>query len=301
MMQQLNYPKEYLNLHRTLMCGQAFRWKHDHDGWWSATVRGKVIRIKEADQGFLWGTLPGDPDERLLFDYFRLEDDVPGIYRYLSDADVYLKSVIERLSGLRIVRQDPEETLLSFVCSTANSVPRISKAIEELSRKYGHFIAEIGGREHYSFPSAEAFATADPDDLAKTGGLAWRGPNIAMVAKQLLSHPSDWLESLRSAEYEYAKSELMTLRGIGAKIADCVCLFSLDKDQAVPVDTHIRQVAERLFMPEMKTKTVTPAGYNRIVKAFWEKYGHYAGWAQEFLYYEDLLKARKRHAVPLAR
>ena len=233
MINKLHFPKEYLNLQYTLTCGQAFRWKCDHDGWWSAPVKGKVIRIKEDESGFLWETLPGEPDEELILDYFRLHDDIQAIYHQLSESDPYLKDIIERFSGLRLVRQDPKETLLSFVCSTANSVPRISKAIDELSRKYGHFIVKIGDREHYSFPNEEAFTTANPDDLAKTGGLAWRGPNIAMVAKQILSHPSNWLESLRSAEYEQAKSELMTLRGIGAKIADCVCLFSLDKDQAV--------------------------------------------------------------------
>jgi N-glycosylase/DNA lyase len=175
------------------------------------------------------------------------------------------------------------------------------KAIEALSERYGRFIAEVGGRAHHAFPEPEAFLAANPDDLAGMGSLAWRGPNIAMVAKQILERPPGWLDSLRTADYPEAKKELMALRGIGAKIADCVCLFALDKDRAVPVDTHIRQVAERYYMPEIKLKTITPAAYERISTAFFEKFGVWAGWAQEFLFYEDLQRTRKQRGPAVLR
>ncbi|MEN6371672.1 MAG: DNA glycosylase [Armatimonadota bacterium] len=288
----LNYPREYLNLAYTLACGQAFRWQLDDDNWWSAPVRRKLIRIKEDDSGFLWETYPSDAGLELITDYFRLNDDVPAIYKHLSASDTHMSELICRFRGLRIVRQDPYETTLSYICSTANSVSRISSAIERFSRRYGRHITTIGGREHYSFPTVESLAEADPDELSAVGNLGWRGANIVDVARQILSRPPGWLESLRDASYGEAKSELMNIRGIGAKIADCICLFALDKDEAVPVDTHIRQVAVRYFMPELKTKTITPAAYNKIVQVFWNKFGNYAGWAQEFLYYEDLLRTR---------
>lgn len=295
MSELLQIPKHHLNLHFTLTCGQAFRWRHDREGWWAAPIRDKVIRVMEVDEGVLWETLPGGSDYELLANTFRLDVDIEHLYGDLSAADQHVAELVdERFPGLRLLRQDPTETLLSYVCSTANSVPRIMRAIEELSVKHGMFIVEAGGRQHHAFPTPEAFIAADPLDLASTGSLAWRGPNIAMVAKQLLAKPPGWIDSLRNLDYREAKAELMTLRGIGAKIADCVCLFALDKDEAVPVDTHIRQVAERYFMPEIKLKTITPAVYEKIMKAFWEKFGRRSGWAQEFLYYEDLLRARKQ-------
>jgi len=284
----VDYPKNFLNLTYTLTCGQAFRWRIDAEGWWAAPVRGRVIRIKEADSGFLWQTLPGEPDAALVSDYFRLDDDIAAIYSHLASSDEHVSELVERFRGLRLVRQDPEETILSFVCSTANSVPRITAAIEELSRRYGRPIIEAGGLKHYSFPETAALASAGPDDLARVGSLGWRGPNIVLVAQQILSRPRGWLGSLRSLSYEEAKAELLTLRGIGRKIADCVCLFALDKDEAVPVDTHIRQAAERLYLPDLRTKTITPAAYDKIVQVFREKFDGYAGWAQEFLYYEDI-------------
>ncbi|MBI2842212.1 MAG: hypothetical protein HYX78_02305 [Armatimonadetes bacterium] len=295
-MQHLDYPKQYLNLRYTLTCGQAFRWRLDNEGFWSAPVRGKVIRIKESSDGFLWETLPGEPYLALLRSCFRLDTDVPSIYSHLARSDEHVSELIERFSGLRLLRQEPEECLLSYICSTANSVPRIMKAIDELSRKYGSLIADAGGCAHYSFPTSAALASANPDDLAATAGLGWRGPNIAMVAKQIIDRPAGWLESLRGLDYRQAKADLLTLRGVGAKIADCALLFAFDKDEAVPVDTHIRQVAVRYYMPELKTKTITPKAYDRILSVFWDKFGPYAGWAQEFLYYEDLLRSRDRLA-----
>jgi N-glycosylase/DNA lyase len=292
MTEYLEYPQEYLNLSHTLTCGQSFRWKVDDEGWWAAPVRGRVIRIREADSGFLWETLPGEPDFALVSDYFRLDDDVRAIYAHLARSDEHMAKLTERFRGLRLLRQEPAETILSYICSAANSVPRIAAAVEELSQSYGHPIARVGGLNHYCFPELSTLAAADPDGLARAAGLGWRGSSIAAVAKQILSRPIGWLESLRSATHDQAKSELLTLRGIGAKIADCVCLFALDKDQAVPVDTHVRQVTARLYLPDLKARTVTPATYDKIVRVFRERFGPYAGWAQEFLYYEDLLRPR---------
>ena len=124
--------------------------------------------------------------------------------------------------------------------------------------------------------------------------MAFRGRNLKEVARQLADRGPDWLVSLRSAPYRQAKAELLGIKGVGEKIADCVCFFSLDKDEAVPVDTHVRQLAQRLFLPEMKARSITSAVYRRISEVFADRYGPYAGWAQQFLYYDDLLRTRKR-------
>jgi len=240
----------------------------------------------------LWRTLPED-DECLVRDYLRLDDDVNAIYARLSAADQHLASLVARFSGLRLLRQDPTETLLSFICSAANSIPRISAAIETLASRYGEFICESGETCYYAFPSVEKLAGANPLELSIMKPLSFRGKILQQVAEELVSRGANWLISLRGKSYEEAHKELLSLPGVGRKIADCVCLFSLDKDQAVPVDTHVRCLAIRLWGAEFEGKSLTDRLYNRIVNEFTKRYGNLAGWAQQFLFYEDLLRGRK--------
>jgi N-glycosylase/DNA lyase len=291
--QILDIPHSDLSLDDTLPSGQAFRWKKSGDGWWTGVVRGSVIRVRRAKQGFEWQTYPTPDNLALVHDYFRLDDDIGQIHASLGSSDQHLVAVMSRFRGLRMLRQDPNETLLSFICSAANSIPRISKAIEELSANCGESLVTVDGISYHAFPTTEALAEADPRVLEKTAGLGFRGPSIKSVAQQLLERPTGWLASLREQPYETARAELVTIRGVGLKIADCVCLFSLDKDMAVPVDTHVRQLAARLYMPDLRTKTITPSAYDRIAGFFRERFGDYAGWAQQFLFYEDLLRSRR--------
>jgi N-glycosylase/DNA lyase len=290
--QILDVPHNELNLDYSLASGQTFRWMKSADGWWTGVVSSSVIRIRLVASGFEWQTYPEPDNLDLIHDYFRLDDSIGSIYEALASSDEHLASAIRHFSGLRILRQDPQETLLSFICSAANSIPRISAAIEQLSGRYGQAIATLDGKDYYSFPSTQALAAAPPEVLEKTGSLGFRGPALKSVAQQLIQRPDGWLDSLRETAYKSAKAELVTIRGVGQKIADCVCLFSLDKDEAVPVDTHVRQLASRLYMPELKTKTITPATYERIAEFFHDRFGDYAGWAQQFLFYEDLLRSR---------
>lgn len=292
-MNTLHLNGQPLNLDFTLACGQAFRWRKLEDGVWSGVVRDKLMELKVDNGSLLWRTYP-EQGLALVEDYLRLGDDVNDIYSTLSESDSYLAEQIQRFYGLRLLRQDPYETLLSFICSAANSIPRIMRAIESLSAKYGELVCEKDGLCYYAFPDVDRFAYADKQDLEQTESLHFRGSNLKTVAQQILDRGEGWLADLRRVSYSEAKSELLTIRGVGAKIADCVCLFSLDKDEAVPVDTHVKQLAQRLFLPEITAKSITDAVYRRVVNAFEERYGQYAGWAQQFLYYDDLLRSRAR-------
>jgi len=271
----------------------------EHDGWWRAVVRDTLIGIRPAEEGFECFTLPSPSRVDIIRDYFRLEDDLLAIYARLAEADEHLAELVDEFRGLRLLRQDPEETLLSFVCSTANSIPRISQAIEDLSRRYGRHVATWRGTRFYSFPDARVLAEADVEDLRNTVGLGFRGANLKEVARQLTQRPAGWLLGLRNVSYEEARREILGIRGVGRKISDCVCLFSLNKDEAVPVDTHVRQLAARLYLPDLAARTVTPAVYERIASELRERFDGLAGWAQQFLYYEDLLLSRERRADTL--
>lgn len=291
-MERLGLDGQPLDLELTLNCGQAFRWRAIGDGVWRGVVRDKLIELAMDGDDLLWRTYPTH-DRALVEDYLRLHDDVTSIYADLSSRDPHLGRLIGRFHGIRLLRQDPTETVLSFVCSAANSIPRIMAAIEALSMLYGDLVCEHEGTCYYTFPVISRLAEADPDALFSTESLGFRGPNLKSVARQVIERGEDWLTSLRSVSYPEARAQLMLLRGVGMKIADCVCLFSLDKDEAVPVDTHVRQLAQRLWMPELTTKTITDSVYRRVTQAFAERYGPLAGWAQQFLYYEDLLRTRE--------
>jgi len=290
-MERLELLGQPLDLDLTLACGQAFRWRKRDDGVWWGVVGDKLVELKTHDDGVLWRTYP-DHDLALVRDYLRLDDDVHAVYGELRSCDDHIAGLIERFHGLRLLRQEPLETLLSFVCSAANSIPRISRAIEELARQYGDLVCEKDNICYYAFPTMQRLISAERSALEDTESLAFRGANMQEVAAQLSRRGEDWLTSLRGVPYPEARTALTEIRGIGRKIADCVCLFSLDKHQAVPVDTHVRQLAVRLFMPDMKAKTITDAVYNRITDFFAKRYGRYAGWAQQFLFYEDLTRPR---------
>lgn len=274
-----------------MSCGQAFRWRKRSDGTWGGVVKDKLVELDVKDGYLLWRTYPHG-DKALVEDYLRLSEDVNAVYAALADADPRMIDLTRQFRGLRFLRQDPTEALLSFVCSAANSIPRITIAVEELAINYGELVCEIGGICYYAFPTPKAILAADANILKSTKSLGFRGRIIRSVAQQLEDRGEGWLESLRLAPYLVAKKSLVEMNGIGPKIADCVCLFSLDKDEAVPVDTHVRQIAQRLFLPEIKSATITGIVYRNIAQTFQNRYGKYAGWAQQFLFYEDLLRTR---------
>lgn len=289
---------EELDLVHTLTPGQSFRWKMDNHGWWTGVVQNRVIRIWREGELVRYQIYPNGTELSFIYDYFRLDVDLKELYKEFISADERIAPAIDRFKGLRVLRQDPEETLLSYICSAANSVPRISAAVEILCREYGEFIATVDGKDYYSFPSAEALAGADVDHMARLCTLGFRCSNLNSVARQLVDRSVEWLYSLRQASYEHAREELLGIRGVGLKIADCVLLFSLDKDQAFPVDTHIRQVATSHYLPEFKQRTLTHAVYQQIVDYFQNKYGRYAGWAQEYMFYDDLLQRTSARETP---
>ena len=291
-MQQIDLRGQPLDLDLTLTCGQAFRWNKRPDGTWSAVIGDALVELKPGRGTLLWRTHPAG-NRWLVEDYFRISDDVNAIYCALSASDHHLAELIDRFHGLRLLMQDPAETLLSFVCSTANSIPRITAAIEKLATAFGELVCEKEDSCYHAFPRAETLAHTDRSALESTESLAFRGANLKRVAAQLHERGETWPMSLRELSYAEARKELLKITGVGRKIADCVCLFALGHNQAVPVDTHVRQLAQRLFLPDMKAKSITDAVYRRIQSAFACRYGDYAGWAQQFLYYEDLLRTRR--------
>jgi N-glycosylase/DNA lyase len=283
-------PGEF-SLDDTLASGQCFRWRRRADGGWVGVVGRAILAIRQDGDLFEWESETGTDSRSLLHDYFQLDVDLGVIVRRIGEADPAAGEAARRWSGLRLLRQDPEECILSFVCSTANSVPRIAYSIGEFSKHFGQPLGEFKGETYHTFPSAETLAGVDPVYLSKLTSLGFRGPNLVRVARQLVERGPGWAMSLRDLPYEEAHRELVALHGIGAKIADCVCLFSLDKTEAVPVDTHVWQLAKELYFPDWpQRKSLTSAAYNTVAGAFRERFGELAGYAQNFLFYDHFSK-----------
>ena len=235
---------------------------------------------------------PAGQGDEFVRRFFRLDVDLPTLYEAWRAADPYLGSLTERFTGLRLVLQEPEECLLSFICSTANFIPRIMRAVSALANEWGQPIATPDGHViAHAFPHASVLADLDPQEVAAKTGLEWRAGNLIKVARQLATRPVGWLEELRTLDYPTARGELLRIDGVGPKIADCVCLFALAKDQAVPVDTHVWQLTRQRYLPALRGKSLTPAAYAQVLQ-FFQMHFQKPGWAQQYLFYDHLLESR---------
>ncbi|HZO90000.1 MAG TPA: DNA glycosylase [Chthonomonadaceae bacterium] len=287
-----------INLPVTLSSGQSFRWRRDAEGiWWGVVGRSVVAARQEEgrpDSPLYWQTFPEPGRQDIIADYFRLDVEVTALYAEWIAMEPRILPAIAAFRGLRVLRQPPVECFFAFQCAACNTVVKIERSVRRLAERYGEPI-ETGLADapfdFFAFPTLEALANADEAAL-RADLWGYRAPRVIALARHLLQLPPGWLESLRQAPYVQAKAELMGLFGVGAKLADCICLFALDKDEAVPVDTHVRQIACRLFLPELSGKTLTPRVYEAIADAFRARFGAYAGWAQQYLYFGQLHRVR---------
>jgi len=286
------FEPELLNLRWCFLSGQAFRWKEDPNGWWIGIVRDSVLRIRMDGSTVTWAAYPKLPWSDFWESYLRLDFDLAALYRDYEGFDQFVAYSFSRWRGLRVLSQDPLETITCFLCTTANSIPRITRAISCMSTLYGQHIATIDGIDYYTLPKPEALVEEIAPVLDKRCGLGFRANNLVRAMQDLRSKPTDWPQSLIDMPYPQARAELMTIRGIGRKVADCVALFALRKDEAVPVDTHVWQIALELYLREIKTKSITTKVYETIAEHFRSLFGDRAGWVQQYLFFSHLNRHR---------
>lgn len=261
------------NLKYTLECGQAFRWR-EIDGWYYAAVKGQAIKCKQVGSAMEFFTAPEPDDVSLIRDYFRFDDDLPAILREI-DKDEYIHGAIEKYKGLRLLRQEPWECLVSYICSAASSVKKIGQDVDRLSAAFGQELS-IGWRTMHSFPSPETLARSCAGDICECR-VGFRSGYIHEIAKAVASGRLD-LEALRRKPYKEAKQNLLEYKGIGEKIADCVLLFSLDKLEAFPADRWIRRAMQENY------EECRGASDREIWEFAASHFGRYAGYAQEYIY-----------------
>lgn len=264
------YGTEDFSLLHTFDCGQCFRFSEKEDGSFSGVAFGKYVRLTEEDDSVIIH-MKGEEFGEEWEKFFDLSRDYGEIKKALSH-DETMRNAIEFGGGIRILRQEFFECLISFIISQQNNIPRIKKAVEGFCRLFGKKIEAPGG-EFYSFPSPEDLRGLKAEDLESLK-LGYRAPYIAGAVEEVLSGRING-DELEVLSYEEAKKKLLSVKGIGNKVADCILLFSLGKFEAFPTDTWIKKAMLALYGVEEKN---IPA-YKE------EAFGKYPGFAQQYIFY----------------
>jgi N-glycosylase/DNA lyase len=246
----------------------------------------------------------------LIKHYFNLSLSSAKLYDQWSAADSNFAKKAPKFTGIRILKQDAWEALVGFICSSNNNISRISQMVHKLCVNYGPLLGHFEGEPYHDFPDAHALAGEDVESRLRALGFGYRAKYISQTARMVAEKPSGWLDSLRNPEspvlgtkaspggawspsgregYRTAHAELLTLQGVGPKVADCVCLMGLGWGEAVPVDTHVWQIAQRDYkFGKGKHSSLTKDTYDAIGEKFRSLWGKEAGWAQSVLFTANL-------------
>ena len=262
-------------------CGQCFRWDGESDGSYTGIVKNNVINVKKVDNEVIFSSFGADNLEKLVIDYFDLNRNYEEIKTSLSKVDEYLENSIKYGSGIRILNQDLWETIISFIISANNNIPRIKGIINRLSYKYGNKI-EWKGKEYYTFPTVEELSKATVEDLRKAG-LGFRDVRVFDTTKKILEKQVDLEELHKEKDTKKVRETLLTLSGVGPKVADCILLFStLKRFDVFPIDVWVRRVMNDLYIKNEDESKVNKKEIEKLAK---EKYGDLEGIAQQYLFY----------------
>jgi N-glycosylase/DNA lyase len=277
----------HFNLDVTLCCGQVFRWDKKGE-WWYGVARNNVFKIRQVNQELEFA----NADKRFIMHYFGLDDDLKKISAEIGK-DEYILNALREFWGLRIIRQDPWECLVSYICATYKSIAAIKQMLSRLSRKFGERVT-LDGCDFYSFPTPKKLAKATESALMACS-LGYRAKYVLATSRRIFENNFS-LESLKQMPYHQAKKELVAFPGVGLKVADCVLLFSLGKSEAFPVDIWVKRVIlkhyaahfPKAFIEKISSHDSLSNGEYERLNEFGRKYfGIYAGYAQEYLYHYE--------------
>ena len=224
--------------------GQCFRMKKLEEGHWE--VIGGKRRIEVCQQGNECTFFCSEEEfENFWAGYFDLDGNYGEYIGRINPRDSYLTAAAEAGWGVRILRQDLWEMIVTFLISQQNNITRIRHCVENICSTYGDLCVDEMGNEYYGFPDPKKLAVLEENELMACN-LGYRSKYVVRTARMIALGEFD-LDEVRGLSYEKARARLMTLFGVGEKVADCICLFSLHQLQAFPIDTHIRQVLEKRY------------------------------------------------------
>lgn len=257
-------------------CGQCFRWMAEEDGSYTGVAKGKVINVsRENDTVYIKNSSLKDFND-IWKDYFDLNTDYTKIKNILKNMDEHLEKATEFGWGIRILRQDPWEMIISFIISSNNRIPMIQRAIGNLSRQYGTYIGQYNGVDYYDFPTPEQLNKASIEDI-RACSTGFRDKYIKSTTEAVINNNDD-VYKYNSLSTEECRKELMKFNGIGPKVCDCIALFGMQKYDTFPVDVWVKRVMQEFYvdddmsLPKMRTYAI-------------DKFGDLSGFAQQYLFY----------------
>ena len=262
-------------------CGQCFRWDEEADASYTGIVKNNVINVKKVDNSVVFKSVGADNLEQLVIDYFDLNRNYEKIKNELSKIDEYLANSINYGNGIRILNQDLWETIISFIISANNNIPRIKGIINRMSQKYGTEII-WNEKKYYTFPTVENLSKATVEDLRDLG-LGFRDVRVYNTTHKILEKQVNLKELYQEKDTQKVRNILLTLDGVGPKVADCILLFStLKRFDVFPMDVWVRRFMNELYI---KNEDETKVNKKEIEKLAKEKYGNLEGIAQQYLFY----------------
>ena len=285
------------SLEYTLESGQAFRWENRGE-WWYGVVPGGVLKVRQDAESLRCVSSSDSINSSFVSSYFRLDDDLAEVLESI-DRDEVIREAIERFYGMRLIRQDTWECLASFSLATNANIPRITKMIDSVCRALGA-ATEFEGSAYRLFPTADAIRKSSLRSLRNLR-LGYRAPFLKRIAENVAASGKLELSSLTSLPYEEARRILVSrtkgrklLLGVGPKVADCVLLFSAEKDDAFPIDVWVARVLVQRYPTLLRPATrsrimkgrgrLSAADYSAASSAARNYFGRHAGYAQQYLY-----------------
>ena len=262
-------------------CGQCFRWNKQEDGSYEGVFGKNVANVKKEGKDVIIKGIFKENIQKTVEEYFDLKRDYNQIKQSLSKIDENMKTSIKYGSGIRILNQDLWETIISFIISANNNIPRIKGIIERLSKKYGDKIT-WNNKEYYTFPTVEELKDVTIEEYRKLG-LGFRDVRLYETTKMILEKKVDLNQMQKNPNTLEVREELLKLSGVGPKVADCILLFStLKRLEVFPIDVWVRRVMNELYI---KKEDETSLSKKQIEQIAQEKFGNLAGLAQQYLFY----------------
>ena len=262
-------------------CGQCFRWNIQEDGSYIGVFGKNVLNVQKNKNQIIFEGVCEKDIKQTVEKYFDLERNYEAIKTKLSKIDDNMKTSIEYGKGIRILNQDLWETIISFIISANNNIPRIKGIIERLAEKYGDEI-EYNGKKYYTFPTREQLKDVTVDEYRKLG-LGFRDIRLYETTKMILNNEVDLIKMRNNPNTIEVREELLKLSGVGPKVADCILLFSdLKRFEVFPIDVWVRRVMNDLYIKQKDENKVSKKQIEKIAE---EKFGNLAGLAQQYLFY----------------
>ncbi len=261
-------------------CGQCFHFEKLDDMDYVTVAYGKALRITQRDDEVTLHNTDINEYNLIWRKYLDMDTDYGSIKKWLLERDESLAEVIDATSGIRILRQEFHEMLMSFIISQNKQIPHIKQIVGAISKKFGKEVGVINGKTYYAFPKKEELYGITEEEYRelKTG---FRAPYLISATEALKNGMSQ--ESLEGMLYLDTKAELMKIKGVGEKVANCVLLFGLGYRNAFPVDVWVKRIMEYVYFHEDTPK-------ERIMEFATDRFGEYGGYAQQYLFHYARLK-----------